>query len=358
MKRTLPARGPGWGPVLVALTCVVAPGEADAQEGAERRQELSLQLSPCLPAWLDAVELRESLQVELTLFDIALVDTSELRHSLALRCTGEGALQLSLHGASAAVDLGDVAPEARLRTLAIAIAEWVAAQPAPAFQGSEESDLPIPAARPNPAVTPPAPRVPSPHVLSAPLPTEPSAEPTNSARPTPEATPRRARLELMPSLVGLPLGVGAALGGAEIGLDVPILQAPWRIRTSLAGAGWRTRVEPGDIDVALTRAGIGVALEATAGPFSFAAGLELLGGWFLVDATARASTRTVDLHQFVAFARASVALSLNLIEGVALILRAGPAVPLLGVDVRVGDRSVLALRDVVLDVGLGLAVDL
>lgn len=163
-------RGPA---LLVLVACTALPAAA---QGARR---VIVQGPSCPPAWYEEGAFIDALRVELAGHDVA-VERTEIDGEEGIRlrlarsdCDDDGTtLTVAIDDDMQAVSLVDLAPGARLRTLAIATSDRLLTTPAPAPQTVAEPPAPRPVAHPALGLDAPTRRAPPSVVRERPTPLE------------------------------------------------------------------------------------------------------------------------------------------------------------------------------------------
>lgn len=253
--------------VALALAAAsLAPAIATAQ---------SVRVVPpaCAPAWWDPDAFRSALAVELVALEASIADGGDTELSVELACEGEGeraTLRVRREDREVVreVDLRDVAPAVRARTLALFAYDALA----------EERALPVPEADAEiPRPPPEAPRIPAPRAAlerRASLLGDPGAAP-------PPAPRRLATLSLRARATILG-GPTVALGPA-IELEIAVPDLPLALLAAADGAYAVATDALGEARGLWVDAGLGARALADLGPVRLEASIVVVGGYLRIE---------------------------------------------------------------------------
>jgi len=327
------------------------PGAVAAQDG----RRVLVEAPECPPGWYDGAAFVDALRVELAGHDIDVVQASSPRAAAGTRlrlaraaCDDEGGeLLVSLDGDAQPIALGDLDPDARLRTLAIITADRVLVLLASASRAP-------PPAPPTPSLAPSLAAA-----LGGPS-RELEAEPADELRaPTPA---RPAPFELRLGAGGLLLVTARSLdvfGGGSFGAELSFGPVPLSVRLGalvLHGVGQHAL---GQVSAVGIGGELGVGFDLRAEVFRVAPRLELGVVHFDLHAeAARAGVSARSESQVVVWIEPAVSLGIDL-DRFWLALELGAPLVVRGVEARAAPRPdleepVLAIGGVLLEAALTL----
>lgn len=336
------------GRAMALAACLVAAlsvTSASAQEGAAAPASLRIEAPRCAPGWYDAEAFARALSAELALDGVRVEPAGALALVVEASCAADAdpTLALAIGVERRVVSLADVAPEVRMRALALGARDLVAE-----VRGRRALAPPIAPSRSEPTAAAEAaarlgpPEDPSAHGVGAPETSSPSLAVELDVRAAwlglRVVAPSLA-VEGQARLVGTPLVLWVALDGAyAVGGD-----ALGEVRALAVGgrAGLRLVLDLAPVTLSLAAGAMAAYARAEGAPS---------GG----DPRGAGATRGSVLEGPLAGIDVSVAGSVALSASLDLTLSVGALGYLLGLDARAEDRSVVSFRDVAPWAALGL----